>query len=57
MPIQARIRIGIKTIPIHMRILPLTLHMLENREEKWLLFKVMPIYNVFLSQKWQRCID
>ncbi len=35
MPIQIRIRIwtGIKTMPIHMRILPQFLHMLENRDK------------------------
>jgi hypothetical protein len=31
MPIQIRIRIGIKTMPIHIRIQPQVLHMLENR--------------------------
>ncbi len=30
MPIRFRIRIGIDTMPIHMRILPQVLHTLEN---------------------------
>jgi hypothetical protein len=33
MLIKTRIRIGIKTIPIHMRILPQVLYMLENKGE------------------------
>jgi hypothetical protein len=34
MPIQIRIRIGMKTMPIHMRILHQVLQMLQNREGK-----------------------
>jgi hypothetical protein len=45
MPI--RIWIGIKTMPIHLRILPQVLQMLENLNFLIFLFTVIPVHNVF----------
>jgi hypothetical protein len=47
MPIQIRIRTGIKTMPIHMRILPPSFAHVGKYEKKILLFTAMPVYNVF----------
>ncbi len=45
MPIQIRIRIGIQTMPILMRILPQVLHMLENLNFFYLKFTALPVNN------------
>jgi hypothetical protein len=45
-----------KTLPIHMRILPQNLHMVENKGKK-LTFNYNADFNVFLSNNWKRCHD
>ncbi len=52
MPIRIRFRIDITTMRIHMRILP---QYVGKQGKKIHSFTAMPVYSVFLSNKWKRC--
>ncbi len=55
--ISIRIWIGIKTMPIHMQILPQVLHMLENGGKYFgfILFTAAPVYNIFFFSQ-SKCV-